>query len=52
MYSFQYFLKYGPDFELSVEPSLRKNENDDEYISELIEAVTGTSLVKLQQLMF
>ncbi|CAL8081065.1 unnamed protein product [Orchesella dallaii] len=47
----KYFLRYGPDFELCIQPSLRKDENDLEYINDVIIKILGylTTLKKRKE---
>ncbi|KAL0280656.1 UNVERIFIED_CONTAM: hypothetical protein PYX00_001882 [Menopon gallinae] len=35
-----YFHLFGPDFELSLSPTLRKNENSEEYVQKIIDTLT------------
>nr|XP_002733814.2 PREDICTED: histone deacetylase 8-like [Saccoglossus kowalevskii] len=37
----EYFTEYGPDYQLEIEPSLRKNHNSDEYISNILTTISG-----------
>ena len=40
----QFFTKYGPSFELAVEPNNRKNHNSPEDLQEIIKIIEGENI--------
>ncbi|XP_078001400.1 histone deacetylase 8-like [Glandiceps talaboti] len=37
----EYFTEYGPDYQLEIEPSHRKNDNSGEYIDDILTTISG-----------